>query len=40
MDMKSTFADIIPIIGMMYMTTDRACLACICRIYILNCYAC
>ena len=39
MNVKSTFTNIIPIVGMMYMTTDRTCLTCVCRIYVLNCYS-
>ena len=40
MDMEATFTGIVPVVGMVYAPTDRASLACMRRVYILNCYAC
>lgn len=40
MDMGATLTDIIPTVGMVYMTTDRAGLTCVGGISVLNFNAC
>ena len=38
--MESAFTSIVSVIGMVYVSTDRTGLTCVCRVYILNGYAC
>ena len=40
MDMEAASTSIISVLCVVHAPADRACLACICRIYILNGYAC